>query len=103
MLYYCASCAEHIINIGEPHSCKIECYDCYALLSYIGESHNCPIEDIEDEIDEGFIDQTELTYDKLKDLAIRIWTGEDIILVKFRNGQWWSAAIPQHIIDDLHQ
>jgi len=83
MLYYCVCCADQIPNLGEPHSCKIECSDCYARLYYIGEPHNCPQPN--DDEDEGFKDQRSFVYERLKDLALRIITGEEVTLVRFQN------------------
>jgi len=97
------NCTEKILNLGEPHACRIECYGCHALINYIGEPHNCPVDEWDQEDDEGFVDQLDLIYEKLREIAIRILTGEDIVLVKFKDGHWFSASIPQHIRDDIQQ
>jgi len=93
MLCYCVVCAEKIPNLGEPHACTIQCYGCHALLDYIGEPHDCPVDIEEQEDDEGFEDQIDFVYEKLKDLAVRILTGEDIVFVYFKNRRWVIAVI----------
>jgi len=103
MLYYCVCCADQTLNIGEHHSCKIECPDCCARLLNIGESHNCPQPYLDYYENEGFEDQREFVYDKLKDLALRILTGEEVTLLRFYNSQYWSVPIPQYIQDDLNK
>jgi len=103
MLYYCVCSADQILNIGEPHSCKIVCPDCCGRLFYIGESHNCPQPYLNDDEDEGFEDQREFVYDRLKDLALRILTGEEVTLLRFYNCQYWSVPIPQYIQVDLNK
>jgi len=103
MICYCVNCVEKITNIGEPHACQIECYGCYALLHYIGEPHNCPVKISDNEDDEGFENQLGFVYDKLKELAAQILAGEDIVLVRFKNGEWLSVAVPRNIVDELQQ
>jgi len=86
MICYCVSCAEKILNLGEPHACRIEFYGCHALINYIGEPHNCPVDELEEEDDEGFEDQSDLTYEKLREIAIRIRAGENVVLIRFKDG-----------------
>jgi len=53
------------------------------------------------EEDEGFVDQIGFMHKMLTKLASQILAGKDIVLIEFKNGEWWEVAIPQYIIDEL--
>jgi len=56
---------------------------------------------VDGEDDEGFVDQLDFILEKLKELAIQILAGKDIVLIRLRNGEWLEAAIPQYIVEEL--
>jgi len=58
---------------------------------------------LDNEDDEGFEDQLGFVHDKLKELAAQTMAGEDIVLVRFKDGEWLSVAIPPSIVDELQQ